>query len=505
MSPSNKHTATSSCGKRCSNFLRRVLFVVLVTVGVVVWDGRHLKTLKVSSDTGVLKDDRSSSIDNHDVVIPEHFHPVSKYLLSRDRNKIFLYEVGEGIRQGFGSFTINMLLLAIYLEEGQGRTLVVDTSHCSKYRWNETLGVYTGFFQTKFPVIDNGFIEFQRIRSEVESIWQSEKELDVESFSWIWTNPDWFTGDVKSFLPDNKNKITVPDGNKSIIGNKHTVPPPVLKVSNRADLHFLAARDQALTHYGLPVTKLARSKIGTKESYPRDKLQLYHRMTQLACQTMRLHPRAKERILQILQESSIPSILWNGRNDDFSSPDLSVSFHIRRGDKVYAESRMFPVGNYCKRFVNTLERVKVDKSRIKYCFVATDDYVVVDRLRSSLANYDIPCTLYALAPPAADGTPEAIRGRQGFETLLAEMAVMTTTTYFMGTFNSNIGAMVTLYRACGLFHLNGNKTDYDTENDNTDQLWNPEVSRELNEDEYGSKIHHFYNSFGVDNPFWYIP
>ena len=328
------------------------------------------------------------------------------------------------------------------------------------------------------------------------------------------------------------------------------------------DITFLKIRDLTLEYYGLSKMKLQRSKIGTKvgEKYPKDKLMLFHKLTQLACQTMRINTRTRTRILQILQNESnnIPSHLYlnnkNNNNNNINNNDnLSVSFHIRRGDKVYVESRMFPTSQYCKRLVNTLKRLNINQSSIKYCFVATDDSdnVVIDKLRTSLQNYNIPCTLYSIisttattsdtttadgesasttdttattdATTAVDGKPEhIIRGRIGFETLLAEMAVMTNTDFFFGTFNSNIGAMVTMYRACneGFFRLNNNTVDPDDSSTNFDDdsnnnlnrnnndnklLWNQHLNRELTEEDYNTKLSHFYRSYGVDNPYWYIP
>jgi hypothetical protein len=54
---------------------------------------------------------------------------------------------------GFGSQIMNLFAAAVYYEEHENRSIMVN-EQTYMYRLNKTIGVLTGFFTPQFPVID---------------------------------------------------------------------------------------------------------------------------------------------------------------------------------------------------------------------------------------------------------------------------------------------------------------------------------------------------------------
>jgi hypothetical protein len=112
----------------------------------------------------------------------------------------------------------------------------------------------------------------------------------------------------------------------------------------------------------------------------------------------------------------------------------------------------------------------------EHCFVATDDYRAVVEIREALANETVCNNLHNMTPPFVTGHCQNswMKGPQDYaETIqfMAELQSMITTTYFVGTFNSNAGALTSVLRGC-----HGRNDDYP----------------------------HYAHSYGVDTDGWYF-
>jgi hypothetical protein len=130
-------------------------------------------------------------------------------------------------------------------------------------------------------------------------------------------------------------------------------------------------------------------------------------------------------------------------------------------------------------YVHKLKQIAPNVT-FEHCFVATDDYRVIVEIREALANEITICrNLHTLTQPDENGHHEKITKEikknesPDAETLqfIAELQSMITTTYFVGTFNSNVGALTSVLRGC-----HGRNDDYP----------------------------HFARSYGVDRDGWYF-
>ena len=75
----------------------------------------------------------------------------------------------------------------------------------------------------------------------------------------------------------------------------------------------------------------------------------------------------------------------------------------------------------------------------------------------------------------------------------AELQLMIMSTYFIGTFNSNIGNLVSLSRGCTRRKYIVGGSSGNAAEDGTDELDIVQIANQLN---------HFYNSHGVDRDEW---
>jgi hypothetical protein len=231
----------------------------------------------------------------------------------------------------------------------------------------------------------------------------------------------------------------------------------VLKISQKVHGHFPYARKVALAHYR--VYEHLRSVL------------FYHRLSCLLCDNIRMSEETKAQVQAILTSASIP---------DFTSTEEilgpTVSFHIRRGDKTKIESRPFLGSEY----VNKLKEIIPDQgklSSIKHCFVATDDYHAVLELQNALQVASIHCTLHTLTTEGY----HTDRGKEDTLLFLAEMKMLIDASYFIGTFNSNVGGMAALYRGC-----------------------DRRKQGEVDEKQVFRMFNHYYQSYGVDTDGWYL-
>jgi len=175
---------------------------------------------------------------------------------------------------------------------------------------------------------------------------------------------------------------------------------------------------------------------------------------------IRYNEETQREIDGILNQASIPR---------FDDSITTVSFHIRRGDKI-KESRYFETHEYVDKLVNAT--TSEERAAIQYCYVATDDYDTVAKIRNDLTDASISCRIHTLSLPDHD----AERNARHAVYLFADLYMLTRGTFFVGSFNSNIGRMTSLWRSC-----------------------RHERDESANE---ANQYHHFYRSYDVSGGEW---
>jgi len=110
-----------------------------------------------------------------------------------------------------------------------------------------------------------------------------------------------------------------------------------------------------------------------------------------------------------------------------------ISFHIRRGDKIYESDYID-----CKKYIEKSEK----QTDIRVAFIATDDYTVIEEIRTDFPQWK----LFTLTTPEERGydqyvfnemTPE--QKRKELIKLFATVEIMSKSALFVGTMSSNIG------------------------------------------------------------------
>jgi hypothetical protein len=195
---------------------------------------------------------------------------------------------------------------------------------------------------------------------------------------------------------------------------------------------------------------------------------LYNKMVNIMCPHLQFNPATELRIADLKRSYGVPL--------DWDPNQPSASFHIRRGDKITNRESSKYDGAV---FVHKLKQI-TPNATFEHCFVATDDYRAVVEIRKVLANEITICrNLHTLTQHDETGhrqnkkTKRKKKESRDHQTLqfMAELQSMITTTYFVGTFNSNVGALTSILRGC-----HGRSDDYP----------------------------HFTRSYGVDIDNWYF-
>lgn len=124
------------------------------------------------------------------------------------------------------------------------------------------------------------------------------------------------------------------------------------------------------------------------------------------------------------------------------APKAYAAFHIRRGDKLVSEAKAIKVDAY----IAELSRARAD---IKDVYLATDDYSVVTEMKLKYPEY----TIHTLCPESQRGysqsnfnTVNAIQKKTETLRLLADIHHIRGAQFFIGTFSSNIGRFVALFK-----------------------------------------------------------
>ncbi len=125
-------------------------------------------------------------------------------------------------------------------------------------------------------------------------------------------------------------------------------------------------------------------------------------------------------------------------------PSNYLSFHIRRGDKVYGEWKEADVID-TKKFANTY----TENHNGEDLYILTDDYSVIIELKKLLPETNI----ITLCQPEENGynnyefTNSSIEIRsQKIIKLLAEITICKNSKYFIGTYTTNLSRVIALLR-----------------------------------------------------------
>lgn len=342
------------------------------------------------------------------------------YELLNTGQKIFLYEMGEfSKRNGFGSLTLTVLHFRAYYQRQQenSRTLVLDQSHSKVYRRNETHGLYTGFLQTDFLVID----KIGHVQAVIQQ--QQQQQQTLASASAV----------------------------------------DVVKVSHQTSRQHL----QFIRTFRTIAN--ANAKI-----YNEDNLAMFADFVRMAC-AIQLTAETQAQIVEELNQRGIPlldNLSMNNRADASLTRSYSVAFHIRRGDKLIKESRAFSPQEYINALTAGIS--PTEKAAIQHCYVATDDYRVVDELAIALRSASIACPIvHTLAGKDYDTNRNGHHALQ----LFVDLKMLVDATFFVGSISSSIGRMVSLWRGCRT---------------RPQRCW---ANR-------ANKFHHYYRSYYVDAEDW---
>ena len=74
--------------------------------------------------------------------------PMQKDIITKN-SKVYIH-VLDPKRQGWGAMSVYAFFWGLYFQKAQNRTLVIDERILKVYRWNKSVGMYEGYFDTKF-------------------------------------------------------------------------------------------------------------------------------------------------------------------------------------------------------------------------------------------------------------------------------------------------------------------------------------------------------------------
>ena len=190
--------------------------------------------------------------------------------------------------------------------------------------------------------------------------------------------------------------------------------------------------------------------------------QLYRDLVPLMCANLQFNEVARSEIENVKANFAYPV--------DFAERP-TVGFHVRRTDKVVAQSRTYMAAEYVDTLLNVTGH---DLDVFDYCFLATDDDTVVGEMQDALTTAGVTCQL-VYSPNNSSTDPGSLERRyqaDGALVFMTEFSLLLQADYFVGTFNSNVGALASVLRAC------------------------PELSHPVDD--------HYARSYGVDADDWFL-
>merc|ERR1712204_120819 len=85
---------------------------------------------------------------------------------------------------------------------------------------------------------------------------------------------------------------------------------------------------------------------------------------------------------------------------------------------------------------------------IDTCFVASDDFEAGEELKRALLDKKVGCKFFTLDDSSEHGNERGITSDTETMRFISELYILSQATYFVGTFNSNVGVLVSLLRSC---------------------------------------------------------
>lgn len=341
------------------------------------------------------EDDAGTATQVSDVNEDRSSVDIFQDMLNRNE-KIVLVELGKFTKYlGFGAVSKTIAIFQHYAATRMNRTMIVDESRFAQYRVNQTHGLYGGSFRTKFPVLESV--------QDKPTVLQSARNASSSTLGPL-------------------EKLWIP----SIQASDPTLILTIPMHAQPQWKNFFQIRRILLRYY-------------TTTEYSNNTI-MFQAMMPFFCQ-IQTNPETKARVDDILQQASIPSF-HHKENDNSVEKQVTVAFHIRRGDKIKRESRAFEASEYVSTLIAQVPSDVLTK--IRQCYVATDEYTVVAELEQELRKASIHCTLYTLARPQYDNNRNAAHAALFF----ADLQMLQSATYFIGSLNSNVGQVTALWRAC---------------------------------------------------------
>lgn len=171
-----------------------------------------------------------------------------------------------------------------------------------------------------------------------------------------------------------------------------------------------------------------------KWKYGRVGLKAYNWLSKDVCSNVIFNRKASAEIELYKAEHGLDAEFENS---------VSVGFHVRRGDAI-REMRRHDAVEYVDRLIG------LDiKEKIKSCFIASDDYEVIPEMKKALKARGVSCRVYSLVKDKQHGNRAKDQlSDDDVLQLMAEISTLTRSTYFIGSFDTNLGAMVSLMRRC---------------------------------------------------------
>jgi hypothetical protein len=339
---------------------------------------------------------------------------------------------------GMCSRLMNMLGFKVYMEMTQNRSMVADEAHF-EYRFNDSVGLLTGYFEPDFPVITTEQDYVQLEQEFADRIALANHSL-LAGVGGTLYNHTRFHGAL------------IPDSEDFYRGNKSVSWFPLVDLK-----HFDLARGSLFKYYGETPLKTKDTRFESVVA----NLEFYKSLTEQACRSLQFNQNTFLKMQQIKYEAGIPEFSQSGY--------LSVAFHARRGDKVSeGETRLFQGDEYVQKLTDV---VSAAETVIKHCFITSDDFRAVKEIEVALRNRNITCSIHTLTKSNEHGTPPGAKkfGHEEVIRFLTQMSIMIDASIFIGQFNSNIASLITLLRGC------------DSHRNST----------------------HFFNSYGVGNIDWW--
>lgn len=166
---------------------------------------------------------------------------------------------------------------------------------------------------------------------------------------------------------------------------------------------------------------------------------LWRMMGKEMCPNLKYNEVTRQKVKAVKAERGFPN---------FDEPDTrSVTFHVRRTDKVdQSESIAFSGESYVSKLLEAHPGANPD-----HCYVATDDATAVAEVKQALRDAQLMCQVWNLPDDKKAGGREGKFIRSTYDEsiiFLTELSIMVEATYFVGTWDSNVGVMATVLRGC---------------------------------------------------------